>query len=73
MAFLLIGRILNADVNLVLADDAGRLVVTNGAVESFEFRVVGVYVLNIVVERVSFFRLLEPFLNDPKRILIIGV
>ena len=34
---LLIGRCLNADVNLVLGDDGSRLVETDVAVKSFEF------------------------------------
>ena len=42
-----IGRSLNSDVNIALADDGG------GA--SFVFRVVAVYAPNIAVERVSFF------------------
>ena len=54
--FLLIGRILNADVNLVLADDGDMLVVANVAVKSFEFRVTVVYASNIAAERASFFR-----------------
>ena len=52
---LLIGRSLNDAVNLVLADDGGRLVVVNVAVKSFEFRVVAVYAPNIAAERISFF------------------
>ena len=53
---LLIGRYLNADENLVLADDGGRLVVADVTVKSFEFRVATVYAPNIAVERVSFYR-----------------
>ena len=34
---LLIGRSLNTDVNLVLANDGGRLVVADVAVKTFEF------------------------------------
>ena len=41
--FLLIRRSLNADVNQILADDWGRLVVADVAVKSFEFRVAAVY------------------------------
>ena len=40
---LLIGRNLNADVNLVLVDDGDRLVVADVAVKSFEFQVATVY------------------------------
>ena len=52
---LLIGRSLNADVNLVLADNGGRVVVTDVAVKSFKFQVVVFYAPSIVVERVLFF------------------
>ena len=51
---LLIGRSIDADV---FAGDGGRLVVADVAVKSFKFRLVAVYAPNIVVERVSFFRL----------------
>ena len=71
-ASLLIGRSLNADVNLVLVDDWGRLVVADVTVKSYEFRVVTVYAPNIVAERVSFFRRLAPFLDDLKRIILVG-
>ena len=68
---LLNGRSLNADVNLVLADDGGRLVVSDVAMKSFEFRVAMVYALNIAAERVFFFRWLAPLLDDPKRIILV--
>ena len=42
------------------------------AVKSFEFRVTEVYSPYIVAERVSFFRRLSPFLDDPKRIVLVG-
>ena len=69
---LLIGRSLHADVNLVLADDGGRLVVANVAVKIFEFRVDTVYAPNIAAERVSFFWSLAPFLDNLKRIVLMG-
>ena len=69
---LLIGRSLSAYVNLVLADYGDRLVVANVAVKSFEFRVTTVYAPNITAERVSFFRWLSPFLDNPKRIVLVG-
>ena len=69
---MLIGRSLNADVNLALTDDGDQLVVTDVAVKSSEFRVDAVYAPNIPAERVSFFRWLAPFLDDPKRIVLIG-
>ena len=65
---LLIGRSLIADVNLVLADDRGRLLVADVAIKSFEFLVVAVYMPNIAAGRVYFFRRLAPFLDNPKRI-----
>ena len=63
---MLIGCSLNADVKLVLADVEGWLVVADVAVKIFEFRVGADYAPNIAAERVSFFRRLTPFLDDPK-------
>ena len=42
------------------------------AVKSFKFRMVGVYVPNIAAERISFFRRLVPFLDDTKRLVLMG-
>ena len=42
------------------------------AVKTFEFRVVAVYAPNITGERRSFFRQLEPFLDDSKRLVLMG-
>ena len=67
---LLVGRSL--DVDVVFAGDGGRLVVADVAVKSFKFRLVAVYAPNIVVERVSFFRRLAPFLDDTKRLVLMG-
>ena len=64
---MLIGCSLNADVNLVLTDDGSRLV----AVKSFDFRVVVDFALNIAAERISFYRRLASFLDDPKRLVLI--
>ena len=47
---LLIGHSLNADVNLVLADDGAQLVVINVAVKSFKFQLAAA---NIAAEKVS--------------------
>ena len=69
---LLVRHSLNANVNLVLADDGSQLVVADAAVKSFEFRVVAVYAPNIAVERVFFYWRLAPFLDDPKRLVLIG-
>ena len=70
--YLLVGRSLNANVNVVYAGDEGRLVVADVAVKSFKFRLVAVYAPNIVAERVSFFRQLAPFLDDTKRLVLMG-
>ena len=69
---LLVVRSLNAIVNLVFAGDGGRLVVADVAVKSFEFRGVTVYAPNFIGERRSFFRCLGPFLDDPKRLVLVG-
>ena len=69
---LLVGRSLDADVDVVFAGDGGRLVVADVAVKSFKFRLVAVYAPNIAVERVSFFRRLAPFLDDTKRLVLMG-
>ena len=69
---LLVGRSLDADVDVVFAGDGGRLVVANVAVKSFNFRLVAVYAPNFVAEMVSFFRRLAPFLDDTKRLVLMG-
>ena len=69
---LLVGCSLDADVDVVFAGDEGRRVVADVAVKSFKFRLVAVYAPNIVVERVSFFRRLAPFLHDTKRLVLMG-
>ena len=66
---MLIGRSFNADVDLAFAGDGGRLVM---AVKSIVFQVVAVYEPNSAGERRSFFRLLEPFLDDLKRLVLVG-
>ena len=69
---LLVGRSLDADVDVVFAGDGGWLVVVDVAVKSFKFRLVAVYAPNIVEERVSFYRRLAPFLDDTKRLVLMG-
>ena len=69
---LLVGHSLDADVDVVFADDGGRLVVADVAVKSFKFRLVAVYAPNFAAERVSFFRRLAPFLDDSKRLVLMG-
>ena len=44
----------------------------NVAVKSFKFRLVVVYAPNIVAERISFYPLLAPFLDDSKRLVLMG-
>ena len=69
---LLVGRSLDADVDVVFAGDGGRLVVADVAVKSFKFRLVAVYAFNTAAERVSFFRQLAPFQDDTKRLVLMG-
>ena len=69
---LLVGRSLDADVDVVFAGDGGRLVVADVAVKSFKFRLVAVYASNIAAERVSFFRRLAPFLDNTKWLVLMG-
>ena len=42
------------------------------AVKGFKFHLVVVYAPNIAVERVSLFRRLAPFLDDTKRLVLMG-
>ena len=72
---LLVGRSLDAHVDVVSACDGGRLVVADVAVKSFKFRLVAVYAVyasNIAAERIFFFRRLAPFLDDTKRLVLMG-
>ena len=57
---------------LQVTGGGSRLVVADVAVKSFKFRVIAVYAPNIVAERVSFFRRLAPFLDDTKRLVLMG-
>ena len=59
-------------LTLFLQVTGGRLVVADVAVKSFKFRLVAVYASNITAERVSFFRRLAPFLDDTKRLVLMG-
>ena len=68
---LLVGCSLDADVD-VFAGDGGRLVVADVAVKSFKFRLIAVYAFNIAVERISFFCWLALFLDDMKRLVLMG-
>ena len=42
------------------------------AIKSFKFRLVVVYASNNAAERVSFYRRLAPFLDDSKRLVLMG-
>ena len=69
---LLVGRSLDGDEDVVFADDGGQLFVADVAVKSFKFWLVAVYAPNIAAEMVSFFRLLAPFQDDLKRLVLTG-
>ena len=69
---LLVGRSLDADVDVVFVGNGGQLVVADVAVKSFNFRLLAVYASNITAVRVSFFRRLAPFLDDTKRLVLMG-
>ena len=69
---LLVGRSLHAIVNVAFAGDGGWLVVSDVAVKSFELRVVAVHAPNSVSERLSVFWRMEPFLDYPKRIILVS-
>ena len=68
----IVRRSLNVIVSIVFAEDGGRLFVVNVAVKSVEFQVTAIYALNIAEERLSFFRRLAPFLDDPKQLVLVG-
>ena len=69
---LLVGRSLDADVDVVFAGNRGRLAVADVAVKSFKFQLVVVYAPNTNVKRVSLFRQLAPFLDNSKRLVLMG-
>ena len=71
--FLLVGRSLNSDGDVVFAGDGGWLVMADVGVKSFKFRLVVVYAPNIVAEGISFFRRLVPFLDDSKRLVLMVI
>ena len=50
----------------------GEINSSNIAVKSFKFRLVAVYASNIAAERFPFFRRLAPFLDDTKRLVLMG-
>ena len=69
---LLVGRSLDAIVNVVFAGDGGRLLVADVAVKTFEFRRAAVHVPNTTAERRSFLRWLGSFLDASKQTVLVG-
>ena len=69
---LLVGRSLDAVVNVVFAGDGGRLLVADVAVKTFEFRIAVVHVPNSAAERRSFLRRLGSFLDASRRTVLVG-
>ena len=69
---LLVGRSLDAIVNVVFAGDRGRLLIADVAVKTFEFRIAAVHAPDIASERRPFFRRLESFLDASKRTALVG-
>ena len=68
----LVGRSLNAIVNLVFSSDGGRLVAADIAVKAFEVRVVAIHAPNCIGKKRSLFRRLAPFLDYLKRLIVLG-
>ena len=71
-ASLLVGRSLDAIVNLVFAGDGCRPLVADVAVKTFEFRIAAVHARNTSAERRPFFRRLGSFLDASKRAVLVG-
>ena len=59
-------------LTLFFPGNGDRLVVADVTVKSFKFRLVVVYAPNTNVERDSFFCRLAPFLDDTKRLVLMG-
>ena len=68
----LVGRSLDAIVNLVFAGDGGRLLVAGVVVKTFEFRIAAVHAPITAAERCPFFRRLVSFLDASKRTVLVG-
>ena len=69
---LLVGRSLDAIVNVVFAGDGGQLLVADVAVKTFEFRIAAVHVPNSAAERRSYLRRLGLFLDASRRTVLVG-
>ena len=65
---LLVGRSLDAIVNVFFAGDGGRLLVADVAVKTFEFRIAAVHVPNSAAER----RRLGSSVDSSKRTVLMG-
>ena len=69
---LLVGRRLDAIVNVVFAGDGGRLLGADVAVKTFEFRIAAVLVPNSAAETSSFFLRLGLSLDSSRRTVLVG-
>ena len=69
---LLVGRNLDAIVNVVFAGDGGQLLVADVAAKTFEFRIAVVYATNIAAKRRLFLRRFGSFLDASKRTVLVG-
>ena len=69
---LLVGRSLDAIVNVVFAGDGSRLLVADVAVKTFEFRIAAVHAPNFAAERRPFLPRLGSFLDASRRTVLEG-
>ena len=69
---LLVGRSLDAIINVVFAGDGGRLLVADVAVKTFEFRIAAVHVPTSSAERRSFFWQLGSSLDSSRQTVLVG-
>ena len=69
---LLVGRSLDAIVNIVFAGDGGQLLVADVAVKIFEFRIAAVHAPCFATERCLIFWRLGSFLDASKRTVLVG-
>ena len=69
---LLVGRSLDAIVNVVFAGDMGQLLVADVAVKTFEFQIAAVYAPNSATEGRPFLWQLGSFLDASKWTVLVG-
>ena len=69
---LLVKSVLQPRLNVFHQDAAGRLIVVDVAIKSYNFRVIAIYAPNEPGKRVDFFREIEPFLNYSGRLVLMG-